>query len=351
MQALGRAIAETNREIHRQGEANPEFHAMGTTASVLAILPEGAILGHVGDSRVYRLRGDTLEQLTFDHSLQWELKALGRFHEHSELARSVPKNVITRSLGPGAEVQVDVEGPYPLETGDTFLLCSDGLSGTVEDDEIGALLSCLTPAEAAEVLVDLANLRGGPDNITVVIVRVEDAESMVADGPSASSRASRQAWSPHTLTAWVVAAVCLLLAGLLYWAELAAPAVVSGVAASAALLYGAISLFRGRPVEVPTAAAPQRAGKGPYSSIPCKSRKKSVEMLRGVLAELRQAAEESGWELDWEHFRACERRAEQAAGNGDEDAAIRGCTEAITSTMRQLRQPEDDSSGGSTRGR
>src|SRR4029079_7562536 len=89
-----------------------------------------------------------------------------------ELPQFVPKNIITRSLGPHPDVQVDLEGPYSAEPGDTFLLCSDGLTGQVKDEEIGALLSCLPPAEAARVLVDLANLRGGPDNITVIIVRV-----------------------------------------------------------------------------------------------------------------------------------------------------------------------------------
>ena len=90
----------------------------------------------------------------------------------AELPGYISKNIITRSLGPNAAVQVDLEGPHPVQAGDTFLLCSDGLSGQVKDDEIGMVLSCLPPAEAAQALVDLANLRGGPDNITVVIVRV-----------------------------------------------------------------------------------------------------------------------------------------------------------------------------------
>ncbi len=135
---------------------------MGTTASALLLLPQGALTGHVGDSRVYRLRGKCLEQLTFDHSLVWEMSAAGQLPKNA-LPGFVPKNIITRSLGPHADVKVDLEGPYPLEAGDTFLLCSDGLSGQVSDEEIGALLHCLPPAEAAQVLVDLANLRGGPD--------------------------------------------------------------------------------------------------------------------------------------------------------------------------------------------
>ena len=94
-EALRRSIIETNHEIYRRGQANPDFHSMGTTASVLVLLPQGALIGHVGDSRVYRLRGNRLDQLTFDHSLQWELRSLGRIPEDSDLARSIPKNVIT----------------------------------------------------------------------------------------------------------------------------------------------------------------------------------------------------------------------------------------------------------------
>ena len=93
------------------------------------LLPQGALVAHVGDSRVYRVRGRVLEQLTFDHSLVWELREHGQFDQHADFANVVPKNIITRSLGPNPTVQTDFEGPFPLEVGDTFLLCSDGLTG------------------------------------------------------------------------------------------------------------------------------------------------------------------------------------------------------------------------------
>ncbi len=130
------------------------------------------MVAHVGDSRVYRLRGKLLEQLTFDHSLVWEIRASGQFEGNAEFANTVPKNIITRSIGPNPTVQTDFEGPYPLELGDTFLLCSDGLSGLVDDDEMGPILASLPPGEAAQALTDLANLRGGHDNITVLVVKV-----------------------------------------------------------------------------------------------------------------------------------------------------------------------------------
>jgi protein phosphatase len=141
--ALRQAIVETNGRIFGRGEANAEFHGMGTTCSVLAILPQGALIGHVGDSRIYRLRGTRLDQLTFDHSLVWEMEASGQLPAGNP-GNFVPKNIITRSLGPHSEVKVDLEGPFPLEVGDTFLLCSDGLSGQVRDDQIGVILGTMS---------------------------------------------------------------------------------------------------------------------------------------------------------------------------------------------------------------
>ena len=87
---------------------------MGTTCSCLVLLPQGALVAHVGDSRVYRLRGDVLEQLTFDHSLVWEMAAAGQMTEE-DVPAYIPKNVITRSLGPHATVHVDLEGPYSAQ--------------------------------------------------------------------------------------------------------------------------------------------------------------------------------------------------------------------------------------------
>ncbi len=168
--AMRKAYFEANAGIHAIGQENPEFRGMGTTASTLWLRPEGAYVGHVGDSRVYRLRGKIFEQLTFDHSAVWELAK--RQGVKPEQLHGVRANVILRSLGPEPLVEVDVEGPHPLRPGDTFVICSDGLSGQLSDYEIGAIVAALSPQEASEFLVQLANLRGGPDNITVLIVRV-----------------------------------------------------------------------------------------------------------------------------------------------------------------------------------
>src|SRR5262245_42084252 len=140
--ALRQAIRDANALIFQRGQSSIGFQGMGTTCTCLALLPQGALVAHVGDSRVYRLRGDNLAQLTFDHSLVWEMAAAGRMAQE-DVPAYIPKNVITRSLGPHENVNIDLEGPYDAAVGDVFLLCSDGLTGQVSDEELGALLHCL----------------------------------------------------------------------------------------------------------------------------------------------------------------------------------------------------------------
>ena len=154
---------------------------MGTTGISLVLRPEGAWVGHVGDSRAYRVRGGVIEQLSFDHSYLWELAR--RQRKNPEDLIGVQANLISRSLGSLPNVQVDVEGPHPLERGDVFLLCSDGLSGQVNDRVIGSVLTALSPADAVQFLVHMANLQGGPDNTTVIVVRV-GGEPRLAGGDS-----------------------------------------------------------------------------------------------------------------------------------------------------------------------
>ncbi len=170
-EAITKAFREVSSLIYSRASANRDFQGMGTTCSALVLLPEGALISHVGDSRVYRCRNNRIDQFSFDHSLVWEL--VRRNHLTSEQASvSVPKNVITRSLGPEVDIEVDIEGPLALQAGDVFLLCSDGLSGPVDDHEIGAFAANFHPRDACRYLIALANLRGGLDNITVQIVRI-----------------------------------------------------------------------------------------------------------------------------------------------------------------------------------
>jgi PPM family protein phosphatase len=170
-EAITKAFREVSTLIYSRASANRDFQGMGTTCSALVMLPEGALIAHVGDSRIYRIRQNRIDQFSFDHSLVWEL--VRRNHLTSEQASlSVPKNVITRSLGPEVDIEVDIEGPLAVLDGDVFLLCSDGLSGPVSDPEIGAFAGNFHPRDACRYLVALANLRGGLDNITVQIVRM-----------------------------------------------------------------------------------------------------------------------------------------------------------------------------------
>src|SRR5262245_14881916 len=168
--ALRRAFTETNAGIHAIGQDNPEFRGLGTTSTALILRPEGAWVGHVGDSRAYRIRDGMTEQLTFDHSWVWEI-ARRQGVDPDELG-DFKKNVIIRSLGPDPEVEVDIEGPHPVRPGDVFLLCSDGLTGVVNPQEIGAVVQAMPLEDAVRLLVHLANLRGGPGNITGLVVRV-----------------------------------------------------------------------------------------------------------------------------------------------------------------------------------
>jgi protein phosphatase len=219
--ALRRAFAETNTGIHEIGQQNPEFRGMGTTSTALILRPEGAWIGHVGDSRAYRIRGNTVEQLTFDHSWVWEI-ARRTGVDPDELG-DFKKNVIIRSLGPDPEVEVDIEGPHPVQPGDIFLLCSDGLTGLVKPEEIGAIVNVLSLESAVRLLVHLANLRGGPDNITVILVRVPGGphDPGAPRYSSSSFTRLRETLSRHW-PVWTIltGSVCALLSLFLHLQEL-----------------------------------------------------------------------------------------------------------------------------------
>jgi protein phosphatase len=208
--ALRKAFTEANAGIHAVGQENPEFRGLGTTATAILLRPEGAWVGHVGDSRAYRIRDAVIEQLTFDHSAVWEIARRQRVNP--EDLQGIRSNVILRSLGPEAAVEVDVEGPHPVRPGDIYLLCSDGLTGQLSDYEIGAVASALPPDEACEFLVELGNLRGGPDNITVLIIRVGGSPEPVAIDATAPRPKRRQSipWPLTTLALGIVLAVTAL---------------------------------------------------------------------------------------------------------------------------------------------
>jgi protein phosphatase len=168
---LTEAITEANRRIHDTAQDDRTLAGMGTTLTA-AVVHEGKVtLGHVGDSRAYRYRDGELAQLTDDHSLVAELERHGKLTA-AEARVHPQRSMILRALGIGAEVEVDTYC-FVGEPGDVFLLCSDGLSGLVHDEVIAEVLKdCDTLEAAAEKLIELANLSGGPDNITTVLFRL-----------------------------------------------------------------------------------------------------------------------------------------------------------------------------------
>jgi protein phosphatase len=346
-EALQRAIQQTNTEIHRRGQANPDFHNMGTTASILVLLPQGALAAQVGDSRIYRLRGDTLQQLTFDHSLQWEIKASGQLPEGTDISAVVPKNVITRSLGPNQNVQIDLEGPHPVQQGDVYLLCSDGLTGRVEDAELGAILASLTPAEAAQSLIDLANLRGGPDNSTVIIARVIGPESATGSVAAEPLRlGSSHAMSPVHPAVWVVAAVSLLASIVLAVMGLLIPAAVALCITVVSGIFGLTQRYRGYTSGTELGRG-RMLGRGPYTTTVCPPSAELAQNLANTLEELREAAREGDWAINWRPLEDSCRAAAQASHAKKFNEAIRHYCRGITYVMNELRSQPNKRAGDS----
>ncbi|WP_231615455.1 PP2C family protein-serine/threonine phosphatase [Novipirellula artificiosorum] len=337
-EALRAAVAESNAEIFRRGQQNPEFHNMGTTASSLVLMPRGAIVAHVGDSRVYRLRAGMLEQLTFDHSLVWEFEASGNIDPDSAIGHSIPKNVITRSLGPNQVVDVDIEGPFEIFANDRFLLCSDGLSGQVEDEEIATLMDCLPEDLATRVMVDLANLRGGPDNSTVIIVRVEDSYANVSNHSVARSRKPKHdapAVSPLLLG---TIGVCLLGALALGLTEAWGPMIVAIILGLIAAAVSLTQFLQSQPTvqNLPLPKIP--GGKGPYRRYKAQPTKALYERLGHTVEELRTAANERNWLMNWQKIDKLQQQGDEAITHRDSKLAIRLQAEAIIETMHQLRE-------------
>ncbi len=161
-----------HNEILKNAGENPTHQGMGCTAELLMFHTDGFVLGHIGDSRTYRLRDNILKQLTKDHSLVQEQLNLGIIN--SEQARNHKmRNVILRALGIDEEIALDIIKGR-IFSGDIFLLCSDGLSDMVNDDMIAAiLLTTGSLQEKSEQLIEAAKIAGGKDNITLALVEIQ----------------------------------------------------------------------------------------------------------------------------------------------------------------------------------
>ncbi len=170
-EVLRGAVERACRSIYQAAQGAPELQGMGTTVTALVVGPENAFVAHVGDSRCYLVRGDGIYQISEDHSLVNEqLKAGAITPEEARTSRF--RNIITRSVGFEEQVAVDLLG-LELASGDRLVVCCDGLSNLVEDQEIRDIVTTSPLEEAPRRLVDLANDRGGDDNITVIVLHVD----------------------------------------------------------------------------------------------------------------------------------------------------------------------------------
>ena len=197
-------IQEANRRVFKRSNEDPSASGMGTTMTVAVTGRDGTVLiGHVGDSRAYRIRGGSLEQLTKDHSLVGELMRSGKLSP--EEAETHPqRSVITRAVGTEPDVDVDTF-TVDTESGDVFLLCSDGLTDMVPDDAIESILAQREGEleKVARSLVEAANTSGGEDNITVVVFEIVDSGSQVEDTvamPAADTKVAGAADDEDTLS-------------------------------------------------------------------------------------------------------------------------------------------------------
>jgi protein phosphatase len=324
--SLRKAFIEANATIHAKGQQNPEFSGMGTTTTALLLRPDGVWIGHVGDSRAYRIRDNQIEQMSFDHSLVWEMAR--RHGVDPEGLQGIPSNVIVRSLGPEPLVEVDIEGPHPVRAGDVYVLCSDGLSGQVSDTEIGAIASVLPTAEACQVLIDLANLRGGPDNITALIVQVKEKPG------SATPHVQDRAWYlrvPWPMAALLLGVVLAAGAGLLTYYSIGtylnlAVFVLAGTAIVAGLV-GLQALYNQeqRRLSNESESPPPQI----YRQASSRVEQPFLEGLARFLSASKQQIQEKQWEADWATYQQHTESAEKLASQSNFADALREYCRAV----------------------
>lgn len=355
-QRLKTALSDANRAINDKARENPEFADMGTTCSSLVLTASGAFVGHVGDSRVYRVRDGVIEQLTFDHSLQWEMIRQGRA-TMANVDLLHPRNVITRCLGPDRNVEIDIEGPFQVLPGDHFVICSDGLTGHLTDSEIGAIASSLPPSEATRLLIDVANCRGGGDNITVIVARIDKYPGHAGpfiDNPgkrlNPKPTATRQSRSVKTLASrWSLFAFLLL--GTLGLVLLALKKIPIGLMLICpALILGFIRMMlvtghtpdgassssgdSGATQEMPVPSRP--ALKSPYRTASAEVQNDILEFLAEAQSELTQAARDNGWDVDFSRLGDAGRKATAAYQEQDLAGCIALRARAIDELMKEL---------------
>jgi PPM family protein phosphatase len=192
-------VAEANTAINERSQSDQQLAGMGTTLTMAYVGEDEVHVVHVGDSRMYRLRDGTFERLTDDHTLVEELVRSGKLTPE-EADHHPQRSIITRALGPEAGVQAD-SFTWPARAGDVYLICSDGLTGMISEEQVGELLArAPSLATAGRALIDAANAAGGRDNITVVLFRLEDVHE-AGNAASADATSEHEAVGPPTAVA------------------------------------------------------------------------------------------------------------------------------------------------------
>jgi len=326
--ALRKAFVEANASIHARGQQNREFEGMGTTATALVLRPDGAWVAHVGDSRAYRVRDGQIEQLSFDHSMVWEYARRQKIDPDD--VQGIPPNVIFRSLGPEPLVPIDIEGVHPIHNGDVYVLCSDGLSGQVSDAEMGALVSTLPPAEACRLLIDLANLRGGPDNVTVIVVRV--GGTLATTAPRQGGWGKRFPWPLLALFVGALLAGGAVTLGVYQYGGLAVGAFVLAALAIAAGVMGLFTLHAQEKRRLAEEA--DRPHPKIHRSQSCRLESAVLEKFARAAQGLKAQAREKGWEADWDTFDSLYDVAEAHRSRGNLEAAFRDFCRALETLLK-----------------
>lgn len=174
--ALRDSLTRANARIYTEAQANPDLRGMGTTTSALAVRDTNGWFAHVGDSRIYLVRNGEIKQLTEDHSLVASMVREGLLTP-GEAENHPRRNVLQRSMGVSEDVEIDVKGPFDVQEGDLFILCSDGLHGVVKEHEL-LEIAAMPLRQAADEYVKRALERGAPDNVTVIVAKVVRADAV-----------------------------------------------------------------------------------------------------------------------------------------------------------------------------
>lgn len=168
---LKKSLEDANRAVLKASSNNVNLAGMGSTCTAMMIVDDKNFLAHVGDSRAYMVRGNKITQITKDHTLAEKMLDTGILSR--EEARNSPhKNMLIKAIGISEDLEIETYGPFKIKLGDVYLLCSDGLTEYLDEEELCSILNMYEPEEACKLLIKIANKRGGKDNITVQVTKV-----------------------------------------------------------------------------------------------------------------------------------------------------------------------------------